>query len=109
MIYLKPCSKFSHLSELLAINRAQYIGFILTLVLTGLFFETKGQQQVSKADRYVDAHLKYQEAICPIEQSSIKHFVYFSKDREKIKDHPFLHNSSFTGAQIMYSWDELEP
>jgi hypothetical protein len=52
---------------------------------------------------------KYLNAACPVEKDSIQHFVYFSKDRELIKDHPLLSNSMFKGAQIMYAWRDFEP
>ena len=42
-------------------------------------------------------------------QKSIQHFVYFARDRELVKDHTFLSHSMFKGAQIMYSWRQLEP
>lgn len=39
----------------------------------------------------------------------IKHYVYFSMDREKLKDaSSFLDSKAFTGAQIAYSWNQLE-
>jgi hypothetical protein len=61
------------------------------------------------ANRYVDAYKKYLNAKCPIIIDSIKHFVYFSRDREAIIDHPFLKLCKFSGAQIMYSWKQFEP
>lgn len=61
------------------------------------------------ANRYLDAHKQYAAATCPIAEDGIEHFVYFSRDREAIHDHAFLGNSRFVGAQIMYSWRQLEP
>jgi hypothetical protein len=61
------------------------------------------------SDRYLDAYKKYVDATCPIPHDEIKHFVYFARDREAIHDHPFLNHSRFEGAQIMYSWAQLEP
>lgn len=79
------------------------------LLLFSIIFTT---QAVAKwknpALRYMDSYKKYINAKCPIEKNSIKHFVYFSKDRAKIKNHPFLSNKHFSGAQIMYSWRDLE-
>ena len=66
-------------------------------------------QQVKKSDRFNDAYKKYLNAKCPLKSSNIKHFVYFSKDRARIKNHPFLKIPKFKGAQIMYSWKQLEP
>ncbi len=66
-------------------------------------------QKKDRSERYIDAYKKYVAAACPVEKDSIRHFVYFAKDRELIKDHPFLFHSMFTGAQIMYAWRDLEP
>ena len=66
-------------------------------------------QKKNRSERYVDAYKKYLTAACPVEKDSIQHFVYFAKDRELIKDHPFLSHSMFKGAQIMYAWRDLEP
>lgn len=41
---------------------------------------------------------------------SIKHYVFFGMDREKLKDATaFLELKDFDGAQITYSWRQLEP
>jgi hypothetical protein len=83
---------------------------IIYAIITGIFFSGNlhGQSHLS-SDRYIDAHKKYLDASCPLEQDSILHFVYFARDRELIHDHPFLKIERFTGAQIMYPWRELEP
>ncbi|MES0872309.1 hypothetical protein [Pseudovibrio sp. SCP19] len=60
------------------------------------------------ADRYAEAYKQYLGASCPIAKDGMKHFVYFARDREAIKDHPFLDHARFEGAQIMYPWRELE-
>ena len=39
----------------------------------------------------------------------IHHFVYFGMDREKINDTAFLDTKAFEGAQVAYSWRQLEP
>ena len=61
------------------------------------------------ANRYVDSYKQYLDATCPIEKDSIKHFIYFARDRELIHDHSFLKVQRIVGAQIMYSWRQLEP
>jgi hypothetical protein len=61
------------------------------------------------AERYSKAYEAYLGATCPIAAGSIKHFVYLSRDRQRLRDHAFLKNSRFSGAQIMYAWNELEP
>lgn len=41
---------------------------------------------------------------------SLHHYVFFGTDRERIKDtKSFLDTSAFEGAQIAYSWRQLEP
>jgi hypothetical protein len=82
----------------------------------GLFFFlfimcTSGYSQKwqNPAEKYKDAYKKYLSAACPITQDSIRHFVYFSRDRQSIFNHPMLTHPIFKGAQIMYSWKELEP
>src|SRR5256885_12822107 len=40
---------------------------------------------------------------------SLKHFIYFSGDRERIADSAFVANANIAGAQIRYTWRELEP
>jgi len=37
------------------------------------------------------------------------HYVFFNLDRELIKDASFLENNAFEGAQLKYTWRELEP
>lgn len=36
-------------------------------------------------------------------------FVFFAKERELLPEHPFLKIKTFEGAQITYSWKQLEP
>ena len=67
------------------------------------------QQWQNPAEKYKDAHRKYLSATCPIPRDSIRHFVYFARDRASIIDHPLLKHPMFQGAQIMYTWRELEP
>jgi hypothetical protein len=64
---------------------------------------------VNPSERYADAYKAYLDAKCPIENNDVKHFVYFARDRERLRDHAFLKNKRFSGAQIMYAWDRLEP
>lgn len=42
-------------------------------------------------------------------QSKIDHYVFFSRDREKIQDSSFYQNRGVAGAQITYVWKRLEP
>lgn len=83
--------------------------FLLSVLLSTILSMPAIAQQRKRSERYMDAYKKYLHAACPIEKDSIKHLVYFAKDRELITNHPMLFNSMFLGAQIMYSWRELEP
>ncbi|MEM7379897.1 MAG: hypothetical protein AAF361_01720 [Bacteroidota bacterium] len=73
-----------------------------------LWSESAAQNWDNPADKYKDAYKEYLNATCPIPRDSIRHFVYFARDREAIIDHPLLKNSNFLGAQIMYPWKVLE-
>lgn len=66
------------------------------------------QHWQNPAEKYKDAYKKYISATCPIAEDSIRHFVYFAKDRKSLQEHPLLTSAMFEGAQIMYSWKELE-
>ena len=61
------------------------------------------------AERYLEVYKDYTAATCPIGEDGIQHFVYFARDREQIRGHTLLNVERFGGAQIMYSWRELEP
>src|SRR5688500_3269439 len=80
---------------------------IFSFVILSTF--TNAQEKPNRSDRYAEAYKKYLSASCPITKDSIQHFVYFSRDRESIIDHPFLFHPRFKGAQIMYSWKNFEP
>jgi hypothetical protein len=40
---------------------------------------------------------------------TIHHYVFFNKNRERITEQSFLETKAFEGAQIKYTWRELEP
>ena len=42
-------------------------------------------------------------------QKPIKHFVFFNMDRERMHEPSFLETKQFIGAQLKYTWKELEP
>lgn len=46
---------------------------------------------------------------CTINAKEIHHYVFFNRDRERISETSFLETSSFEGAQLKYTWRELEP
>jgi len=81
---------------------------ISVFVLSAIWTPVKGQEK-NRSERYIDAYKKYLNATCPITKDSIQHFVYFDRDRELIKNHPLLSHPMFKGAQIMYSWRDVEP
>lgn len=85
--------------------KEKYLSFILLgyCIAINVF----GQSD-NPANRYIDAYKKYLSAVCPLKPDSIKHFVYFARDRELIHNHPFLKIPRFEGAQIMYAWNQLE-
>lgn len=76
---------------------------VLTVLVTSLY-----AQWENPAKRYLEEYKKYEEAKGPIPEDGIKHFVYFARDREAIKNHPLLTNSRFLGAQVKYPWRLLE-
>ena len=49
--------------------------------------------------------------LCFIDASArpVHHYVFFNRDRERIHDKSFLETKAFEGAQIKYTWRELEP
>jgi len=48
-------------------------------------------------------------AVPSIPAKPVHHFVYFGMDREKISTKSFLETRRFEGAQVAYSWRQLEP
>jgi hypothetical protein len=40
---------------------------------------------------------------------AVQHYVFFGQNREKIKEALFLESKVFAGAQVAYSWRQLEP
>lgn len=94
------CTRYLHMSK-----KQFFIPALLLLICPPLH----AQHWNNPSEKYKDAYKKYSNATCPIPQDSIRHFVYFSRDRASIVNHPLLFSSRFRGAQIMYSWKELEP
>lgn len=87
----------------------RYILLVLAASLAGFAAMTANADEwENPGDQYKDAYKDYLEASCPIAPDEISHFVYFSRDRGRIKDHAFLSSDRFAGAQIMYPWRQLE-
>src|SRR4026207_1153140 len=38
-----------------------------------------------------------------------QHYVFFSRERHRIQERSFLDNPNIAGAQLKYTWRELEP
>jgi hypothetical protein len=45
---------------------------------------------------------------CARAGAGLRHYVFFSQDRERISDTAFLDTKAFAGAQLTYAWRELE-
>lgn len=43
------------------------------------------------------------------ERAALHNFVFFGRDRDRIREASFLENESIAGAQLKYTWRELEP
>ncbi len=86
---------------------SRHAAFILALALSAT--SVPAQDLKNPADRYAMAHARYADATCPIQADEMQHFVYFARDRDALHGHPFLRSDRFEGAQVMYSWRDLEP
>ena len=42
-------------------------------------------------------------------QKQIRHYIFFSNERERINEKSFLENDAIEGAQLKYTWRQLEP
>jgi hypothetical protein len=82
---------------------------VLIISFIILCISVNAQDKQKKSERYKDTYKKYLTAACPVSKDSIQHFVYFGRDRESLTNHPSLLRSLIKGAQIMYSWRDLEP
>ena len=87
----------------------QRIRILISCLIVPLLGSHSNAQWSDPSERYANAYKKYIDAECPIKEDDLKHFVYFARDREAVRDHPFLGSRRFEGAQIMYLWSNLEP
>jgi hypothetical protein len=44
-----------------------------------------------------------------IQAAEVHHYVFFNQERERIHEASFLETKAFAGAQLKYTWRELEP
>jgi hypothetical protein len=44
-----------------------------------------------------------------VSAGAVHHYVFFNRDRQRIAEATFLQTKAFEGAQLKYSWRELEP
>jgi hypothetical protein len=47
--------------------------------------------------------------LCTLRAQTLHHFVFVNRDREALSDPAFLETAAFEGAQVKYTWRELEP
>lgn len=85
-----------------------FISILIAFSFTLISSKVHCQNLENPAEKYSEVYKKYLNATCPIEENNIKHFVYFSKDRDAVRNHVLLTTLKFSGAQIMYSWNQLE-
>jgi len=58
--------------------------FFISTFLLFTCVTLNAQNWKNPSEKYKDAYKKYIHSTCPIPQDSIRHFVYFSRDRESI-------------------------
>ena len=46
---------------------------------------------------------------CAVQANTTHHYVFFGKERERIRQSTFLQTNTLEGAQLKYTWRELEP
>jgi hypothetical protein len=73
--------------------RLPHVGVRWFLVMLGIFV----------AVREASADMNGRDA------GGVHQYVFFNRERERISDAAFLQTKSFEGAQLKYSWRELEP
>lgn len=57
----------------------------------------------------VGSYLFFGFTLCAVTRGDgPRHFAYFNRDRDRISDAAFLETKAFAGAQVKYTWRELE-
>lgn len=93
--------------QILVRHFAIFFWLVLASLVT-LIGEAQETNWNNPADKYKDAYIDFLDAECPIGRDNISHFVYFARNRQGIRNHAFLNQDRFGGAQIMYAWRQLE-
>ena len=72
----------------------RFASMIVTLLLISGFFTVEAQDTKwnNLADKYANSYKAFLDADCPIGADEITHFVYFARDRHRIRNHAFLQN-----------------
>src|SRR5438477_9086829 len=47
--------------------------------------------------------------LCSVAAKGVHHYVFFNRERARIHERAFLETKAFEGAQLKYTWRELEP
>ncbi len=81
-------------------SNAQAKFLILAIVAVGSAVITMEIQGAQKTDEH--------KAVRNISEGP-KNFIFFNRDRERISEESFLKTASIIGAQLKYTWRELEP
>ncbi len=60
-------------------------------------------------DRAISSILLLLLLVSSITAKPVHHYVFFNMERERIKETSFLETKAFEGAQLKFTWRELEP
>jgi hypothetical protein len=82
--------------------------FFTSALLLFTCMSLNAQNWKNPSEKYKDTYKKYIYFTCPIPQDSIRHFVYFSRDRELILKHSLLFMPRFQGTGDIYLYRSAE-
>jgi len=75
-----------------------------------LFGDAKMEVRMIKARAALNCFLLLVLCCSSVSAKRVNHYVFFGQDREKIKEaKTFLETRTLAGAQVTYSWRQLEP
>jgi hypothetical protein len=69
----------------------------------------EGESVVRKLRRLLYILLILMAHAAPAGAKAPHHYVFFNMDRERISDPAFIETDAFEGAQVKYTWKQLEP